>query len=87
METMHKKPMGPLPGSPGNAWRSPWFWRILVLAIAVTVFGILLAGWRPQVAGVLMSLGFSGVVLALAIFAMASLRSRRRTDERLREAP
>jgi Flp pilus assembly protein TadB len=87
METTHRKPMGPLPGTPGNAWRSPWFWRVLIAAIVVTFFGTLLSGWRPQVAAVLMSLGFSGVVLALAIFAMASLRSRRPPDERLREAP
>ena len=87
METTHKKPMGPLPGRPGNPWRSPWFWTILVIAAAITFGGFVLAGSQPQQGAVLVSLGFSGVVLALVIFAMASLRSRRRSDERLREAP
>jgi hypothetical protein len=87
METTHKKPMGPLPGTPGNAWKSPWFWIILVISLAVVFGGVFMGGSRPQEGGVLMSLGFSGVALAVAIFAMASLRSRRRHDERLREAP
>lgn len=86
MET-HTKPMGRLPGTPGDAWKSPWFWRILILAVLVMFGGVVLAGSRPQEGGVLMAVGFCGVVLAAAIGAMASLRSRRSSDERLREAP
>jgi hypothetical protein len=74
METTHKKPMGPLPGRKGNAWRSAWFWRILVFAVVITCSGAFLADTRPQEGAVLVSLGFSGVVLALVIFLMASLR-------------
>ena len=86
MET-HTKPMGPLPGTPGDVWKSPWFWRILILALLVVSGGVFLLGSRPQEGGVLMTVGFCGVALAAAIGAMASLRSRRRSDERLREAP
>jgi hypothetical protein len=86
META-TKPMGPLPGKPGDFRKSPWFWRIFALAMAVTIGGGILAMLRPQEGGVLMSVGFSGLALAAAIAGMASLRSRRRHDERLREAP
>jgi hypothetical protein len=86
MET-RTKPMGPLPGAPGNAWKSPWFWTIAVVSLLVMFGGIFVGGSRPQEGGVLMSVGLSGLVLAGVIAAMASLRSRRRDDEKLREAP
>lgn len=86
METT-TKPMGPLPGVPGDFRKSPWFWRILALVAAIMVGGGVLASIRPEQAGVLMMLGFCGLVLAAVIAGMASLRSRRRSDERLREAP
>jgi hypothetical protein len=57
MEPTRKKPMGRLPGTPGNAWRSAWFWRILVLSVAITCGGAFLADTRPQQAAVLVSLG------------------------------
>lgn len=79
--------MGPLPGKPGDFRKSPWFWRILVLSIIVMIAGAVLASMRPQEGGVLVSVGFSGLALAAVIAGMASLRSRRHPDERLREAP
>lgn len=87
MDTTHVKPMGPLPGAPGDFRKSPWFWRILGLAVVVMIIGGIMATARPQEGGVLMSVGFCGLVLAAVIAGMASLRSRRRSDERLREAP
>jgi hypothetical protein len=86
MATM-EKPMGPLPGKPGDFRKSPWFWRIVVLAVAFMVAGGLAAVYAPQHGGVLISVGFAGFALAAAIAAMTSLRSRRRDDEQLREAP
>jgi len=86
METQ-TKPMGPLPGTPGDFSKSPWFWRIVALGIAIVVGGGLMASIRPEHAGVLMVLGFLFFALAAVIAGMASLRSRRRSDERLREAP
>jgi hypothetical protein len=79
--------MGPLPGEPGDFRKSPWFWRILGLSIAVMVLGGILATMRPQEGGVLMSVAFCGLALSAVIAGMASLRSRRRDDEKLREAP
>lgn len=79
--------MGPLPGEPGDFRKSPWFWRILALSIAVMVLGGIVATMRPAEGGVLMSLAFCGLALSAVIAGMASLRSRRRSDERLREAP
>jgi len=79
--------MGPLPGVPGDFRKSPWFWRILALSIAVMVIGGIVATMRPAEGGVLMSVAFCGLALSAVIAGMASLRSRRRSDERLREAP
>jgi hypothetical protein len=81
-----KKPMGRLPGLPGDWRSSPAFWAILSLALLMTLIGGAVAVYRPQHGGVL-SVGFAGLVLAAVIAGMASLRSRRRPDERLREAP
>jgi len=79
--------MGPLPGKPGDFRKSPWFWRIVALAVAFMLAGGVAAFFAPQHGGVLVSVGFAGCALAAAIAAMASLRSRRRDDEQLREAP
>lgn len=87
MESTREKPMGPLPGQPGDFRKSPWFWRILVLSIVVMIGGALLAAMKPQEGGVLMSVAFCGLALAAVIAGMATLRSRRREDEKLREAP
>lgn len=79
--------MGALPGRPGDFRKSPWFWRILGLSVIVMVIGGIVATMRPQEGGVLMSVAFCGLALSAVIAGMASLRSRHRRDERLREAP
>lgn len=79
--------MGPLPGVPGDFRKSPWFWRILGLSLLVMLIGGITATMRPAEGGVLMSVAFGGLVLSAVIAGMASLRSRRRSDERLRSAP
>jgi hypothetical protein len=87
MESTRPKPMGPLPGRPGDFRKSPWFWRILGLSLAVMLIGGITATMRPQEGGVLMSVAFCGLLLSAVIAGMASLRSRRRSDETLRSEP
>ncbi len=87
METTRPKPMGPMPGKPGDFRKSPWFWRILGLSMIVMIVGAVVAATRPQEGGVLVSVAFCGLALSAVIAGMASLRSRRHPDERLREAP
>ncbi|MEW6269560.1 MAG: hypothetical protein AB1689_09725 [Thermodesulfobacteriota bacterium] len=79
--------MGRLPGLPGDWRSSPAFWAFLSLSLLVMLVGAALAFFRPQYGGVLVSVGFAGLALTAVIAGMASLRSRRRPDERLREAP
>ncbi len=82
-----EKPMGPLPGRPGDWRKSPSFWGILSVSLLAIVVGAVVAIWAPQHGGVVASVGVAGIALAVAVAAMASLRSRRRDDEQLREAP
>jgi len=82
-----EKPMGPLPGKPGDWRKSPWFWRVLTLSLVLCAAGVMAAFAAPQYGGVLLSVGVSGLALAAAIGAMAQLRSRRDPHEELREAP
>ncbi|HEY8516071.1 MAG TPA: hypothetical protein VIS07_11205 [Candidatus Binatia bacterium] len=80
--------MGRLPGVPGDWRSSPAFWSILCLSLLVMLVGAAVAGFSsPQHGGVLVSVGVAGLALTAAIAGMASLRSRRDPDERLREAP
>lgn len=79
--------MGPLPGVPGDFRKSPWFWRILGLSLFVLLVGGITTTMRPAQGGVLMTVAFCGLALSAVIAGMASLRSRRRDDERLRSEP
>jgi Flp pilus assembly protein TadB len=87
METTRTKPMGPQPGQPGDFRKSPWFWRMFSLALAVLAGGVVLGMWNGQAGSVLVGTGIFLMGVALAFAAMTSLRSRDRDDEKLREAP
>lgn len=82
-----EKPMGPLPGRPGDFRKSPWFWRVLFAALAVLAMGVFLGMVHGQAGSVLVGLAIFLGATALAFAAMTSLRSREREDEKLRESP
>lgn len=82
-----KKPMGTLPGRPGDFRKSPWFWRVLFAALAVLVLGVFLGMSHGQAGSVLVGLAIFLGATALAFAAMTSLRSRESDDEKLRESP
>jgi hypothetical protein len=82
-----EKPMGPLPGRPGDFRKSPWFWRVLFAALAVLVIGVFLGMTYGQAGSVLVGLAIFLGATALAFAAMTSLRSREGEDEKLRESP
>jgi hypothetical protein len=82
-----QKPMGPMPGRPGDFRRSPWFWRVLFAALAVLVIGVFLGMTHGQAGSVLVGLAIFLGATALAFAVMTSLRSREREDEKLRESP
>lgn len=87
MESTRTKPMGPLPGRPGDFRKSPWFWRIFFAALALLAGGVFLGMTYGQAGSVLAGVAVFLLGVALAFAAMTSLRSREREDEKLREAP
>jgi Flp pilus assembly protein TadB len=87
METTTKKPMGPLPGRPGDFRKSPWFWRVFTAAIVVLALGVGLGMYHGQAGSVIVGVAIFLIGLTLAFGAMTSLRSREGRDEQLRESP
>lgn len=87
MESTTKKPMGPLPGRPGDFRKSPWFWRVLGAAFVVLAGAVFLGMRNGQAGSVLAGVAILFLGMALAFAAMTSLRSREGKDEKLRESP